>query len=456
MRRSLLVATLLFSFSQYAIMQDTSHSNIDEDKLQKIKYKFKSIVSCIGQFPSEIPQDYTENYSIEDTRLILKLSEDEQYNLESHISDYHETLEKINTSDFEDKAYTEIDGIVTHYNYGPNDWDLKQLNDLANASEFALKNMYEDNATLSNLNKYVNKILDKIQSKKSEALSKVVVSDLHAQSVSQILFTNNLSLDPESATAADFKTNFTAGENIKAIAYLADTYLNIFGESNDPQFEVISNNGPMDMAVENYKKGDEQKPYVVFYFNSTADAYTPKPNINPGTLRAMEYLANLNPRTHSLEVKLDSYMGRPKMNGKEGNVTGKIRFDASDENGIEKIKGEIAKIKDKALQSVELPKAGMRNSTYEANLVQVFNGMGHSEIYHRAIIGSTDWEYETNNRRRVIGRTLQVYMLSKTTDGGCKYQDFSVIQEKIGEGQWAKNFKRLSTGGYNEFSCSKL
>jgi hypothetical protein len=79
-----------------------------------------------------------------------------------------------------------------------------------------------------------------------------------------------------------------------------------------------------------------------------------------------------------------------------------------------------------------------------------------AETFTRAIIGSSDWGYYKNSLGEVIGRTLKVYMVSKLPDGSCKFQEFTVLQEKIGNNQWAKNFKRLGTGNFHEISCSKI
>lgn len=96
----------------------------------------------------------------------------------------------------------------------------------------------------------------------------------------------------------------------------------------------------------------------------------------------------------------------------------------------------------------------MSNSSYERELVAMFNGIGWEEKFTKAIIESSSFGYKKNYLDQIVGRTLRVYMVSKKSDGGCMCQEFTVIQEKVGN-DWA-SFKRLSTGSQMDISCSKI
>lgn len=443
---------IISAFTRYETLVEKQNSvQADLDVAKKQIDKLDNFISYIDAFPhGELRADEKKNYKYSDTEKFLEMAKNDPRNLGYKKDNYLKALEMVKTSEFENRAYQHIDAIYAE----DAQTAVKALNAYLSDFIFIGTEVFPNVDRLNNIQSYIQKLVGKKQADQSKALAAITVSDFHKQNLNRILFTSNLSLNPENARASDFKTAFQPGESIKAIAYLDNVYNNIYGRTNEPAFKLNSSVNSGQIMCEGFKKSDGSKSYIVFYIAQDGVSYRATKGDNPTIMRSMEFLSKFAPRVHSVEVNLDSYMGVAQGDSPERDVRGTFTIDMSNSSGLAKMKDHISTIKDKALASVTLPKAGMNNGSYEKELVKMFNSIGWEEQFTRAIIGSSSFGYKKNYLDQVTGRTLQVYMISKKSDGGCMYQDFTVIQEKVGS-DWAP-FKRLSTGSQKDISCSRL
>lgn len=102
----------------------------------------------------------------------------------------------------------------------------------------------------------------------------------------------------------------------------------------------------------------------------------------------------------------------------------------------------------------KIPKAKMRDTELEKELVDYFNSIGWQEKFFAAVIVSDEWNYKKSHSGIITNRTLPVLMVSQKPDGTCMYQDFTVIQQKTPDG-FGKS-KRYGTGGQVDCSCGGI
>lgn len=420
--------------------------NMDESA-----YALKKILSYVENFPKAFfDEDDDTSLSLSDTKQILEAGKNTESNQHRVYSKYQQMQEKMNGSQFLDEGYARMDLYYSKMDDVEAIDDLEQMNkDL----QYLKKAIFPDNKNLQTLVDYSGKLLGKKNTKRASAVNAITVSDFHKDNLNKIFFTSNLDLDPTSATTSDFKTDFTAGESIKGIAYLDNTIANLIGGSNMPQFDLRTGQQNNDFVIENYSAKDQNKGYVEFYIVQSASQYKPTTGSPATTAISMDFLGNLPPRAHSIDVTLERFNSSMSGTAEFRDVKGSFSFDASNEVGLAKMNASKSAMRDIHLESVPMPRAGQQNAAYERELVALFNSIGWEEKFTKTIIESTDWSYKRNYKGEIIGRTLGVYMFS-TKNEGCMYQDFTVIQEKVGA-SWS-NFKQLSTGGQTDISCKNV
>jgi len=361
------------------------------------------------------------------------------------INQYNKAISYLSSG--KDKMFEALDDMYTAEGDDV-DYKYKRLTEAVDNLKFAQSKTFPNNPDLAKVVGYAQKLQSKLGGVKTKALDNAGAGTFHKQNVNKIFFTNNLSLNPATATASDFKTSFKAGEKIKAVAYLNDTYKNIFGIYGDgPSYLIATKDEAQrrDFKVEGYSKDFFNKGYVEFILVTDAANYKPDP------LKSVSYnMAFLAEKLPPREVALDV-----RLMGKGSEVKGKFSFDAGDDAGLAKMKEMAKAIRAKSISAAGVPKAGMRNSSIEKQCIALYNSQGWEEKFTKCVIASK--QYTTLYHKvsgRAVGRSLRVFMFSKKPDGSCMYQDFTVAQEKTGSGY--SKFRSFGTGSQADISCDKV
>lgn len=346
---------------------------------------------------------------------------------------YEDNLKKIDSPDFLEYVLNNIDQEKNSYNK-----DL-YLTKFLKANKYLVNNIYFDNPNLIKIIKYIEKINAKDNRLKNEAISKTAISNFHKENANKIYFTKNLNLNPAKASSSDFTTNFTIGDDIKAIIYLGNTFDNQFGKNEG--LVIYMNNTRIGHYLE---PSERKKSYVEINIVADAKHYRlTNAETYPSEFDYMRFIQELPERDKKVTFKAN-------------NIETAFTINGDDEQGRRRVSSKLASFKDKFVSQTPLPKAGMRNSNYEKQLVNTFNAMGWEENFVKCIIMSNDFGTLRNQLGVVLGRTLKVAMVSKKPDGGCMYQEFTVVQDKIGSNSYSKTFRRESTGSQRDISCNKV
>jgi len=416
-------------------------------ELEKVAYTLSKVLFNIENY---FPAVGIDTIKLADVNRILQSNPVENSEIYRVIKKYKQVKKKLEDPNKLADVYTKVDRF---YDDSDKVRVIENISRVESSLSYLKQEIYPESKTLETGLSYTRRLLNKQKTIQKSKLGSIAVSDFHLNNVNKIFFTSNLGLDPAKATAADFKTNFTAGESIKGIAYLDNQIGKLIGMSNMPQFDLKSGNKNNDFVVEAYTRADQAKSYVEFYIVQTGNEYKATPGRPATTAIAMDFLGELPPRSQKIDVKLEKFDRSESGTEKFREVKGSFNFDASNEAGLTKMEASKVEIRDKHLANVPLPKSGQHNTAYEAQLVKLFNSIGWEEKFTKTIIESSSWAYKKNYRGEVVGRTLRVYMFSTKKDG-CMYQEFTVIQDKVGSG-WG-SFKQLSTGTQTDISCKKV
>ncbi len=269
-------------------------------------------------------------------------------------------------------------------------------------------------------------------------------SDFHNAHINEILFTNNINLNPETATANDFKSSFKAGETIKGVAYLDKTAGEKFGQNGFPILKYTVGKRKHKWQIERYRKYDQGLLFVEFFISVPLDQYKPTKGGASTIANSMETLSKL--KNESYELKASLYTS----SGSKTAVKGEITYDATNKKSKDELAHEIEQIRMKHVSSVPLPKANMNEPAIEEQLVDHFNNMGWQETFGKTIILSEDYLYKKSYTGAIVSKTLSVAMVSKNPKGFCMYQVFTVIADKTDDGY--SKFRRFSTG--DQYGCT--
>lgn len=405
----------------------------------------------IGLPYNTIDEEHYEKITYADIELLQNYPEDES-------SFYRDIVKKalgyiaemeaaLKVDEHKEKVYVSID---EKYSKNDKKEGQKKIKAFTYQMNFVKVVVLPNNEDLKDLIKYGEKVGGKLDVINTNALDAIAVSQFHKDNVNKIFFTSNLNLDPKKAVAADFKTKFTVGENIKAIAYF-DEKFSVLYDGRMPRYTIKSPYKQMDAVAESVSKSELKNSYLSFYIVTDANNYINNHNRGCYTCNAMAFLSDLPPRPQKMKVSISSW--GDFHTDKRRDVLGEFTIDGSDDEGLAKLKREIVKISDKYLSGVKLPKPIMRNASYEKKIVTHYNSLGWDEVFKKTIIRSKAWTYKKNYKGVIIYRTLQVAMVS-SNNGKCQYQDFTVKQEKIGSGYGS--FEHLSVGSSVDISCSKV
>lgn len=452
-----------FDFGDIENRNNTLKSNFDktsnhffkkDEFFKKIENKSRSLKQYLSFF-QESPTRYSFDIEKENDVEYSDIDFIKNYNGadNSYINDgkkyIAEMEQKLNSSQGKEVIYNRIDQLFSNSNKHEGAEKVKKYT----AELIKIRtNVFENNKGLNALIKYSKKVGGKLSSSNGKLLNAVVVSEFHKQNVNKILFTSNLKLDPKKAKASDFKTDFVVGENIKAVVYLDNIYKKLYGRAI-PEYTMSSstNHYGIDVVAENVSVSDRSKSYIVFYIVNEKSNYVNNHNLGCHTCNSMNFFSDLPPRPQTIKIKFGSWGDFYSEMQKD--VKGTFSIDGSDEEGLKKLKTKISQFRSKTLANVKLPKAKMRNASYERKIVSVYNAMGWDEKFKKAIITSSSWGYGKNYRGIIIYRYLNVVVTSNK-DGKCQYQEFKVKQEKTGNGYGS--FQHLSVGSRTYISCNKI
>lgn len=274
-----------------------------------------------------------------------------------------EMEEALQNPKFKDNAYSHLDYFFQGFDKEEGLTEVSRIaNDLGHIKTLLIKN----NSNLDEVLEYAQKLQSKMGAANNEKLSSIAVSDFHLQNVNEIFFTKNIHLDPKLATSEDFIERFTAGDQIKAIVYLDDIFANIYGSSEIPEYVLKTSSNDNQFEVEGFITDHATRSFIEFYIVIDAANYSPSPGQACEASISMDFLGDLPPRTHTVEVML--------LKGKQ--PAGSFKFNADNDAGVEKMASEKKKIRDKYLERVKLPAAKMTNATYQSELIELFNRMG--------------------------------------------------------------------------------
>jgi len=360
----------------------------------------------------------------------------------NHVQEIEECREHVAKEGFESAAFDELDRTYMEFDKKEAYMSLKGLSeDFAFISRVVVTN----NSKLQKVTAYAEKLRDKLGKSNNAAMDKIACSPFHKQNMNKIFFTSNPNLNPVTATASDFKTNFKAGEDIYGVAYFAyKIQKDIDGTGRIRSGSIGAKNGEGSGTYKLDYQGnlDKQKTYAVFVIYADTSRYKNKSGSTfPTVSLNAEFLSKLPPRNHTIVAKVGD------------DAVGSFQFDANNDTKLESMAATAKTLRARIVSNKKMPKAGMKNATYERQLVSLFNGMGWSEKFKKAVITSKDYGYK-RVAGRITGRTLSVLMFSKKSDGTCMYQDFTVIQPKTAGGYGS--FRRLSTGGQSDIGCDKF
>lgn len=360
----------------------------------------------------------------------------------NHVREIAQCREHVAKEGFESAAFAELDRTYMEYDKKEAFESLKGLSeDFAFISRVVVTN----NSKLQKVTAYAQKLRDKLGKSNNAAMDKIACSPFHKQNMNKIFFTSNPNINPVTATASSFKNSFKAGEDIYGVAYFAykiQKDIDGTGRIRDGSIGIKNGEGSGTYTIDYQGNFDKSKTYAVFVIYADASRYKNKSGSTfPTVSLNAEFLSKLPPRNHTLVATVGD------------DAKGSFEFDANDDAKLAGMATTAKKLRNRITANKKMPKAGMRNATYERQLVTLFNGMGWAEKFKKAVITAKDYGYK-RVAGRITGRTLTVLMFSKKSDGTCMYQDFTVIQPKTGSGYGS--FRRLSTGGQSDIACDKF
>lgn len=304
-----------------------------------------------------------------------------------------------------------------------------------------------------------NKELDKVSGGATKQLSGVVKNPFHLQNVNKILYSNK-AVNPETATAADFKTSFTAGEPLYATLFLDNTLSKIHvdwekfiriqmykGKGND----IIVIDRKILLTPEMYKNAYVQFPIIPdkVWLQNNYGAYADK-GLNT-YIMIFDALGKLTPIRHDLRMDI-------RLNPVEGThySAKEAMFSIDLGEGSEVLQDVAASLSSVNLSKVNLPKAGMSNASMEAAMLKIMKDKSTVQDYKKAIITSSGWTVEKNELGIILNKYVSATLASKNEDGKCYIQSFTFKYDYVGGGNYSSTLTLGSVGNKVEIECDKI
>lgn len=418
----------------------------DRAYYEAMSQDFEKLTDYFGEWPGGYYGSYSldREFTYSDTKRLLALAEDIDL-LKGRKENYEKSLERLNDDKFIESYYDYIDEKISLEKDGGQiangfyDW-LSVLHDC----------MFPENENLKGVLQYLNKLKGKFGMERQEATSDVVVSDFHANHVNQVFFTDNETKAIQELSETDMKTQFQPGETIRCIAFLDNTYRNIYGKYSRAHFSL---NDVWRCDTEEFTEDDLDKGYIEFKLVTDAKNYVlPETASYSSVEKAMTMLLDLPPRLKSIEVTVKSD-GGDTGTAPKSSLVGKFKIDGTDDAGIELLRKNLKIVKAKSLTNERVSEPSMQDHDLEQEILTFFNGLKWEESFKKAIITSNGYYAIKNGEQVSVARGLDVTMLSES-DNGCFQQAFTIAQDQIGE-DWT-GFRIHSRGSKSEISCQKI
>lgn len=303
------------------------------------------------------------------------------------------------------------------------------------------------------------KELDKVSGGATKQMSGASSNPFHLQNVNKILYSNK-AVNPETATAGDFKTSFTAGEPLYATLFLDNKLSKIHvdwekfiriqmykGKGND----IIVIDRKILLTPEMYQKSYIQFPIIPDkqWLQNNYDAYAEK-GLNT-YIMIFEALGKLTPIRHDLRMDI-------RLNPVDGTqYSAKAAMFSIDlGEGSEVLQDVAASLSSANLSKVNLPKAGMSNASMEKAMIKIMQDKASVQDYKKAIITSSGWTVEKNELGIILNKYVSATLASKNEDGKCYIQNFTFKYDYIGGGNYSSTLTLGSVGNKVEIECDKI
>lgn len=196
------------------------------------------------------------------------------------------------------------------------------------------KYLFPGEPNLVDLLEYVEDRTKKLGVKMEEELDDVAINDVHRANLNKLVFTSNSNINPETAPASEYKTEFIPGEEIFAVLMCDKPISQSLVNQTNADYRIKKTTDPYgsyDMRVEHEMfpvKANQQ--FLIFPVVVKASKFVCGKWTSGQTDRGMMYLADLGPRKHKLIVEINdrdqfsSALGRKEgaltINGMKGDM----------------------------------------------------------------------------------------------------------------------------------------
>lgn len=300
----------------------------------------------------------------------------------------------------------------------------------------------------------INKLLGNAE---GEA-SRFFTSDFHKQNLNKIIWSSKpLVIGKESEMSSFIKTEFKTGEYIYGTVYLGVNVNEAMNGNTNLRVRIKVDGGTAiwggDLSYFELPLNAQNKSYIQFAL--LPDAQWLKDNYAPYIAEenwTISYFLDELVRGGDVSHAITCELIFPT--NKIGNIKSELSLDLND--GITEIKAMSAKLHNELMASRTLPKAGMKNTTMEQQMVAALNNLGWKEHFTKVIINSPDWTIKKNELGVILYRIVSAVGIFKDHNGKCMYQEFTFRQDYAGNGKFDNTIKYNSYGSKREIGCDKV
>ncbi|HNR15788.1 MAG TPA: hypothetical protein PKG90_03880 [Chitinophagaceae bacterium] len=300
----------------------------------------------------------------------------------------------------------------------------------------------------------INKLLGNAE---GEA-SRFFTSDFHKQNLNKIIWSSKpLVIGKESEMSSFIKTEFKTGEYIYGTVYLGVNVNEAMNGNTNLRVRIKVDGGTAiwggDLSYFELPLNAQNNSYIQFAL--LPDAQWLKDNYAPYIAEenwTISYFLDELVRGGDVSHAITCELIFPT--NKIGNIKSELSLDLND--GITEIKAMSAKLHNELMASRTLPKAGMKNTTMEQQMVAALNNLGWKEHFTKVIINSPDWTIKKNELGVILYRIVSAVGIFKDHNGKCMYQEFTFRQDYAGNGKFDNTIKYNSYGSKREIGCDKV
>lgn len=288
--------------------------------------------------------------------------------------------------------------------------------------------------------------------------SRFFTSDFHKENLNKIVWsTKPLVIGKESEMLSFIKTEFKTGEYIYGTAYLGVNANEAMNGNTNLRVRIKVDGGTAiwggDLSYFELPLTAQNKSYIQFALLPDAqwlkDNYAPYIAEENWTISYfLDELVRGGDVSHNITCELIFPTNKIR------NIESSLSLDLN--SGITEIKTMSAKLHDELMGSRALPKAGMKNTATEQQMVVALNKLGWKEHFTKVIITSPDWIIKKNELGIILYRVVSAVGIFKDYDGKCMYQEFTFRQDYAGSGKFENTVKYNSYGSKREIGCDKV